>query len=61
MPRRLLLLLILARVALLATSAAAAEHLAVLELSGALPADQRQALTDAVQEGFLAPVRRASR
>ena len=47
---RLLLLLTLACVALLATPAHAAELLAVLELSGALPADQRQALTDAVRQ-----------
>ena len=50
MSRSLLLLLTLACVALLATPAHAAEHLAVLELSGALPADQRQALTDAVRQ-----------
>ena len=50
MPRRLVLLLTLACVALLATPAHAAELLAVLELSGALPADQRQALTDAVRQ-----------
>ena len=49
MPRRILLLLTLACVALLATPAQAAELLAVLELSGALPADQRSALTDAVR------------
>ncbi len=36
--------------ALLSSPASAAELLAVLELSGALPADQRQALTDAVRQ-----------
>ena len=50
MPRRLLLLLTLACVALLATPAHAAELLAVLELSGDLPDNQRQALTDAVRQ-----------
>jgi len=50
MTRRLILLLSVACVGLLTTPAAAAELLAVLELSGALPADQRRALTDAVRE-----------
>lgn len=36
--------------ALLSSPASAAELLAVLEFSGALPADQRQALTDAVRQ-----------
>jgi len=41
---------VVACAALLSSPASAAELLAVLELSGALPADQRQALTDAVRQ-----------
>ena len=50
MTRRHILLLSLSCVGLLTTPAHAAELLAVLELSGALPADQRRALTNAVRE-----------
>ena len=50
MPRLFAILLTLACVGLLATPAAAAELLAVLELSGDLPEKQRRALTNAVRE-----------
>ena len=50
MTARLFLLIALACAALVATPARAAQILAVLELSGALPDDQRRALTDAVRE-----------
>ena len=50
MPRFFAILLTIACVAFLTPPAHAAELLAVLELSGALPEDQRRALTNAVRQ-----------
>ena len=50
---RMLCVLSLACMTLFSTSAAAAQLLAVLELSGDLPAKQRQALTDAIRQAAM--------